>query len=90
MCLGVPGRVSRWIDRDPLFARATVEFGEVQREVHMACVTEAEVGDYVIVHAGVAICILDQAEAEKTIDTLAQLGDLDEFGEDWNHDEIPG
>ena len=55
MCLGIPGKVVKWIDRDPLFARAEVEFGAVRRACHMACVPEAAEGDYVIVHAGIAI-----------------------------------
>ncbi len=73
MCLGVPGRVHTWIDRDPLFARANIEFEGISRECHMACVPEAEVGDYVIVHAGVAICLVDEAEAKRIFDELDRL-----------------
>jgi hydrogenase expression/formation protein HypC len=73
MCLGVPGRVQLWLDRDPLFARANIEFEGVARECHMACVPEAEVGDYVIVHAGVAICLVDEAEARRIFDELERL-----------------
>lgn len=65
MCLGIPGRVTEWLDRDPLFARANVEFDGVSRECHMACVPEARLGDYVIVHAGVAICCVDELEAQR-------------------------
>ncbi len=67
MCLGIPGRVVRWTNQDPTFARADVEFSGVRREVHMACVPEATIGQYVIVHAGIAICIVDEAEAAKTL-----------------------
>lgn len=67
MCLGVPGRVRAWIERDPLFAKASIEFDGVARECHMACVPEAAVGDYVIVHAGVAICRVDEAEARRAL-----------------------
>lgn len=56
MCLGLPGEVVEWLERDPLFARAEIRFGGVRKVCHMACVPEAEVGDYVIVHAGIAIC----------------------------------
>ncbi len=55
MCLGLPGKVVAWIDRDPLFARAEIDFGGVRKVCHMACVPEAELGDYVVVHAGIAI-----------------------------------
>ena len=82
MCLGVPGRVCEWIDRDPLFARANIEFDGIQRECHMACVPEAEIGDYVIIHAGVAICLVDQAEASRVFDELNRLNLLAELETD--------
>lgn len=73
MCLGVPGLIVRWIDRDPLLARAEVEFNGLRRICHMACVPEASAGDYVIVHAGVAITCVDEAEARRILNELAQL-----------------
>ncbi len=73
MCLGIPGKVSRWIDRDPIFAIAEVEFDGISREVHMACVPEANEGEYVIVHAGVAICKIDADEASRLLEQLNQL-----------------
>ncbi len=77
MCLGIPGRVVRWIDRDPTFATAEVEFDGLRRVCHMACATDACVGDFVIVHAGVAISRLDPREAQRVFDELARLGDDD-------------
>lgn len=73
MCLGVPGKVLTWLDRDPTFARAKVEFDGTARECHMACVPDAQVGDYVIVHAGIAICQLDVAEADRLLRELKHL-----------------
>jgi len=73
MCLAIPGRIVRWIDTDPLLAVAEVEFGGVTRRCHMACVLEARVGDYVVVHAGVAIAQLDADAAAKTLADLASL-----------------
>lgn len=73
MCLGIPGEVTRWIDRDPLLARAEVRFGELSRVCHLACVPEAEVGDYVIVHAGIAICKVNPDEASRLFDELDQF-----------------
>lgn len=81
MCLAVPGRVIRWIDRDPTFAQAEVEFEGVRRTCHMACVTDAGEGDYVIVHAGVAISRVDEEQARRTLSDLARLGELDESSE---------
>jgi hydrogenase expression/formation protein HypC len=73
MCLGIPGKVVRWVARDPTFARAELEFDGVRRVCHMACVTEAEVGDYVVVHAGLAISKVDSREAQRLLDELAEL-----------------
>lgn len=75
MCLAVPGRVVAWINRDPLFASAEVEFEGVRRLCHMACVPEVQPGDFVIVHAGVAISRVDEAEAFKTLRDLRACGD---------------
>jgi hydrogenase expression/formation protein HypC len=63
MCLGLPGKVVDWIDRDPLFARAEIDFGGVRKVCHMACVPEAETGDYVVVHAGIAISRVQPPDA---------------------------
>lgn len=71
MCLGVPGRVKEWIDRDPLLACADVDFGGVSKRIHMACVSEAQTGDYVIVHAGMALALISPSDAEKLLETLA-------------------
>ena len=73
MCLGIPGQVKRWTDTDPLFARAEVEFAGVCREVHMACVPDAKVGDYVVVHAGIAIGVVDEEAAAKTLRELSEF-----------------
>ena len=87
MCLGVPGRVVEWIDRDPTFGRALLEFGGIRRECHMACVPDAEVGDYVIVHAGIAITRVNEQEAQRTLQDFAAIaeelsvhGELDSAG----------
>lgn len=82
MCLAVPGRVVRWIDRDPTFARAEVEFGGVRRVCHMACVPGVPEGDYVLVHAGVAITRLDAIEARRVLDDLARFDAVDDVNEE--------
>ncbi len=73
MCLAIPGKVVRWIDSDPLLGVAEVEFGGVTRRCLMACVPEASEGDYVVVHAGVAIAIVDAEEAARVLAELASL-----------------
>jgi hydrogenase expression/formation protein HypC len=70
MCLAVPGRVVEWVERESPFASASVEFGGVRRQVSMVFVPEALVGDYVLVHAGVAISRMDEAEAARTFEML--------------------
>jgi len=75
MCLGVPGRLAAWLDRDPLLARGVVEFDGVRRECHLACVPEAEVGDYVVVHAGIAISCINAVEAERILRELQRAGE---------------
>jgi len=77
MCLGTPGKVVRWIEREGLAAQAEIEFDGVRRACHMACAADAEEGDYVIVHAGVAISRIDADEARRVFDELARMG-LDE------------
>lgn len=79
MCLAVPGKVVQWIDRDPIFARAEVEFGGIRRVCHMACTPDAAEGDYVIVHAGVAIARLDEAAAQRVLAELASVELLDDI-----------
>ncbi len=75
MCLGVPGRVVAWVDRDPLMARAEIEFDGIRRVCHLACVPEAEIGDYVVVHAGIAISRIDAGAAEQLLAELRALGE---------------
>ncbi len=75
MCLAIPGRVIRWICRDPLLATAEIEFSGVRRVCHMACTVDAVEGDYVIVHAGVAISQVDAVEARRALRDLQLLGE---------------
>ena len=83
MCLGIPGKIVRWIDRDETFAQAEIEFDGVRRVCHMACVTDANEGDYVIVHAGIAISRIDATEAQRVFKELEALGD----DEGWQGDD---
>ena len=81
MCLAVPGRVLQWIDRDPVFASAKIEFAGVSRVCSMACVPLAEIGDYVVVHAGIALSRIDQVAARQALRDLQSTGLVDELHE---------
>jgi hydrogenase expression/formation protein HypC len=74
MCLGIPGKVLQWTVHDPLFGRAIVEFGGIQKECQMACVPDAQPGEYVLVHAGLALCRINASEAERTLRELGKAG----------------
>lgn len=77
MCLGIPGRIIETQDSG-LMRMAKVDFGGVIREVSLAYVPEADIDDYVIVHAGFAISQVNEAEAQETLDLLVESGLLEE------------
>ena len=74
MCLAIPGRVLDLHDGGGLFAGGRVDFGGVVREVSLNCTPEVAVGDWVLVHAGMAIAVVDAAAAARTLAELARLG----------------
>jgi hydrogenase expression/formation protein HypC len=74
MCLAIPGMVIEVMGGEDLLRSGRVDFAGVVREVSLAAVPEAAVGDYVIVHAGVALSVLDEEEAHAVLETLAELG----------------
>ena len=78
MCLAIPGLVTTITDQlDETFRMGRVSFGGIMKEVNLSMVPEAKPGDYVLVHVGVAIGIVDQEEALKTFEYLQKIGDLD-------------
>ena len=81
MCLAIPGRIESITgsDADILNKRGKVNFGGIHKEVCLAYVPEAKVDDYVIVHVGFALSIVDQAEALKVFEYLKQMGELEEL-----------
>ena len=66
---------------EPLQRVGRVSFGGIVKEVNLAFVPEANVGDYVIVHVGLAISTVDEEEAERTLDYFRQMGELEELRE---------
>jgi hydrogenase expression/formation protein HypC len=83
MCLGIPGQITKtWTDTQSGMPMARVDFGGVGKEVCLALEPEAQVDDYVLVHVGFAISRIDEAEAQQTLELLAQMGELaEELGE---------
>ncbi|MFM8911873.1 MAG: HypC/HybG/HupF family hydrogenase formation chaperone [Flammeovirgaceae bacterium] len=80
MCLAIPGKVvtiSRQLDDTFRFAK--VSFGGIIKEVNLSMVPEAKIGDYVLVHVGVAISVVDEQEAQKTFEYIQRIGELDEL-----------
>jgi hydrogenase expression/formation protein HypC len=71
MCLAVPGQVLNI--KDDQLRTATVTFGGTMKEVSLALVPEAGVGDYVIVHVGFAISKLDEEAARESLEIFAAL-----------------
>lgn len=73
MCLAVPGKIVSITGDDPLMRSGKVSFGGILKQVSLAYVPEAKVGDYVIVHVGFAISLVDEAEAEQTLADLQEM-----------------
>jgi len=82
MCLAIPGRLEERIGDDPLLAVGRVRFGGIVKEINLACVPEARVGDYVLVHAGIGIGVIDEDEARQVFAYLEEMGGLAELDEE--------
>lgn len=78
MCLAVPAKIiSLNFNADELLQTGFVDFSGVQKEISLAYVPEANVGDYVIVHAGFALSILDEDEALASLQAFADLAEFE-------------
>lgn len=73
MCLAVPGQILSIEGDDLLTRQGRVAFAGIVKQADLAYVPEARLGDYVLVHAGFAITIIDEAEAIKTLAYLAEF-----------------
>ena len=82
MCLAVPGQILSVEGSESVFRSGRVSFGGVIREVNLAYTPDARVGDYVIVHAGFAISVIDEREANEIFHHLERLAELGELGGD--------
>ena len=82
MCLAIPGKI---LDIEELsgIRLGKVQFGGITRQTYLDFVPEARPGDYVLVHVGFAISMIDEAEAARTYELLEQIGLVaDELGPD--------
>ena len=79
MCLSIPGKLTQITAQlDDTFRIGKVSFGGILRDVNLSMVPNAQVGDYVLVHVGVAIGIIDEEEAHKTMEYLLKMENIDE------------
>lgn len=80
MCLAVPGQIVS-IEGEGDLRMARVNFGGIVKDVNLAYVPEAKTGEYVIVHVGFALSVVDEDEAKRTLGYLQELGELEELRE---------
>lgn len=88
MCLAVPGKIEIIYDGDQQLRMAKVNFGGVKKDISLAWVPEAQVGDYVLVHVGFALNKIDEEEAQETLNILREMGELAELDNQNISDEL--
>lgn len=81
MCLAVPGKIISIEGDDAVFRRGRVNFGGIVKDVSLSYVPEAKIGDYVVVHVGFALSVVDEEEARKVFEYLREMGELEELKE---------
>jgi hydrogenase expression/formation protein HypC len=82
MCLAIPGKIkSIEYQYNGLVKMAQIVYGGITKQASLEMLPDAEVGDYVLVHVGVAISKIDEDEAKKTFEYLQEIGELDELVE---------
>ncbi len=79
MCLGIPGQIISIEDNELGMTNGKVSFGGIIKDICLAYTPEAQVGDYVIVHVGFSISMIDAEEAEETLRYLRELDHLTEL-----------
>jgi len=77
MCLAVPGKIIAITGDSPLSRMGQIDFSGISKEISLAYLPEAQLNDYVIVHAGFALSILDQEEAVASLAAFQQLDDFE-------------
>lgn len=82
MCLAIPGKILSIEGDDPFMRMGKVSFGGVVKDVNLAYVPDAQVDNYVIVHVGFAISIVDEEEANRVFEYLREMDELAELEDD--------
>jgi hydrogenase expression/formation protein HypC len=77
MCLSIPGRITQ-INQNGSLLMGNVDFGGVAKEICLDYVPEAQVGQYVLVHVGFAISLLDEEEAMERLDAIREVAEFEE------------
>ena len=80
MCLAIPGRILSTGGEDPLLRTGRVDFGGVVKEINLVYTPDAQPGQYVLVHVGFAMTVIDEAEAQRVLETLRDLTERSEGG----------
>jgi hydrogenase expression/formation protein HypC len=80
MCLAVPGKILS-IEGADVLRSGKVNFGGIVKQVNLSYVPEAKVGDYVVVHVGFALSVVDEEQARQVFAYLQALGELTELEE---------
>lgn len=80
--MAIPGKLEEITGQlDETFRIGKVSFDGISKQVNLTMVPEAKPGDYVLVHVGAAIQVVDEKEARETFELLKQMGELDELRE---------
>lgn len=80
MCLAIPGKIkSIETIYNGLVRMAKIQFGGIVKQASLEMVPQAKIGDYVLVHVGVAISVVDEEEAKKSFEYLKLIGEIDEL-----------
>ena len=79
MCLAVPGKIVSVEGDDPMLRDGKVNFGGVVKRINLSLVPEAKIGDYVLVHVGLALSIVDEEEAKQVFEFLKTISELSEI-----------
>lgn len=87
MCLGIPGKIVAITDEQAMLGQ--VEVSGIQREVNLSCVVETTasdlIGRWALVHVGFAMCLIDEQQAQETLDALAAMQaiehEIDDFSQ---------
>ena len=76
MCLAIPGKITEIYIKDSL-RMAKIDFGGIAKEICLAYTPEAKVGDYVLIHVGFAISLMDEEEAQETLKLIKEVSEFE-------------